>query len=376
MRMRSESMTAEERFWASVHLEKTDRVFVAPVVDTAAACSLLGLKSWEVVAQGIDAQLDTILRLFDEYGGWDGLNPPAPPQLYALGGTRVKFPSKESPENQIVEDELWTADEYEDLIDLGMAGFMTDRLITRIDPNLDTAGMQALVGDLHAMLMRFFQECKCRGAFPWASTAAVHPFFWLSLTRSMLSFTKDIYQRPDTVLRALDRIVPEWIETAIAFCKALGLKTYYFSEERAGAFFFRLDIFEKFWWPYTLQIVDALLSEGITPIFHLDTPWDKNLSYFKQLPKASVVLDFDGTTDIFAAAELLGGHLCIATDVHPALLSTGTPDDVAGYCRKLIDEVGRNGGMILQAGCSVPYAVKPDNFRIMIETGKKYGLPQ
>ena len=58
---------------------------------------------------------------------------------------------------------------------------------------------------------------------------------------------------------------------------------------------------------------------------------------------------------------------------HPALLSLGTPDEVAAYCRKLIDEIGRDGGLVLQAGCSVPYAVTPENFRAMIETGKDAG---
>jgi uroporphyrinogen-III decarboxylase len=40
----------------------------------------------------------------------------------------------------------------------------------------------------------------------------------------------------------------------------------------------------------------------------------------------------------------------------------------------LIDEIGHNGGLILRAGCSVPYAVKPENFKAMLDTGKNYEL--
>jgi uroporphyrinogen-III decarboxylase len=54
------------------------------------------------------------------------------------------------------------------------------------------------------------------------------------------------------------------------------------------------------------------------------------------------------------------------------LLSVGRPEDVAAYCRKLIDEVGGDGGFILGSGCSVPPDVRPENFRAMIETGKNY----
>ena len=54
-----------------------------------------------------------------------------------------------------------------------------------------------------------------------------------------------------------------------------------------------------------------------------------------------------------------------------ALLSIGKPEDVEAYCRKLIDEVGGDGGFILGSGCSVPADARPENFRAMIETGKR-----
>jgi len=133
-------------------------------------------------------------------------------------------------------------------------------------------------------------------------------------------------------------------------------------------------MFERFWWPYTEMIVDALWSEGIVCAFHLDTCWDRNIPYFKRLPRGSAIIDLDGTTDIFAAHEVLKGHLCISSDVHPALLALGKPEEVEAYCKRLIDELGRDGGLILQAGCSVPYAVRPENFRAMLETGRNYEL--
>ncbi len=75
-----------------------------------------------------------------------------------------------------------------------------------------------------------------------------------------------------------------------------------------------------------------------------------------------------------AAKDALRGHLCLHGDLPAALLSIGTPADVASYCKRLIDEVGRDGGFILGSGCSVPANVKPENFRSMIETGKGYEL--
>jgi len=50
------------------------------------------------------------------------------------------------------------------------------------------------------------------------------------------------------------------------------------------------------------------------------------------------------------------------------------PEEVEAYCKKLIDEVGGDGGFIQDSGCSVPYNVKAENFRAMIKTGKNYEL--
>jgi uroporphyrinogen-III decarboxylase len=222
--------------------------------------------------------------------------------------------------------------------------------------------------------VRFSDECRQRGIVLMYPIWSMHPFFSLSLTRSMVKFTEDLYYRPELVDKAMKVAVPEYIELLISVCKATGVSFANITEERAGAFFYPLNIFERFWWPYTVRIVDALWSEGIVSWFHLDTCWDKNLPYFKQLPRGSAVIDLDGTTNIFAAKELLRDHMCIVGDVSAADLCLGTPEQVEAYSKRLIDEVGGDGGLILSGACSLPGAIKAENFRAMIETGKTYEL--
>ncbi len=86
------------------------------------------------------------------------------------------------------------------------------------------------------------------------------------------------------------------------------------------------------------------------------------------------MIELDGTTDIFAAKEHLRNHMCIASDIHPALMSLGNPAEVADYCKKVIDEIGGDGGHILSTACGLPAAAKKENFRAMLETGKTYEL--
>jgi len=88
----------------------------------------------------------------------------------------------------------------------------------------------------------------------------------------------------------------------------------------------------------------------------------------------SAVLALDGTSDIFAAKEVLRDHLCLCGDVQASLLSLGKPEEVQAYCRKLIDEVGGDGGFFLSSGCELPAAIKPENLRAMLHTGKTYEL--
>jgi len=55
-----------------------------------------------------------------------------------------------------------------------------------------------------------------------------------------------------------------------------------------------------------------------------------------------------------------------------SMLCTGTPDDVKDYCKRLIDIVGKGGGLIGDSSTVVEDA-KPKNLKTMIEFTKTYG---
>lgn len=367
-------MTPIERFQAAVRLEKPDRVPVAPLLGTTGAAALLGEEAWKTFSRGHDAQVDLVFKAFDEYGGWDAVFPDISPDHYRLGGLKATDPDKDNPEIQILEGENMTLDDYDIIAGIGWRKFSSEHLIPRITGGTGPGYVREMLLRNRAGLSRYYETCEEKNVFRGFGRWSWHPFFTFSLTRSMTKFTRDLYYNPDRVERALKTAVNEYIETSINFCKSTGSTILNCTEERAGGFFYPLEIFERFWMPYTRQIVDAMWSEGIITWFHLDTSWDKNISYFKDLPRGSAILDFDGTTDIFTAKEILRDHLCIASDVHPALLALGKPEEVEAYCKRLIDEVGGDGGLIICTGCYVPGAVKPGNFRAMIETGKTYEL--
>jgi uroporphyrinogen-III decarboxylase len=371
--MAQETMTPEERMMAAIRLEKPDRVPVAPLMCTPAAGKLLGLKAEEIMTGGFEGQLEAEMKVFEAFGGWDATTPINSMDTSCLMGLKVKVPEGDEVEAQVLEGENWSVEEYDLLFEKGWLNFYAEVLVPRVSDNKleDVPALQQAVME---NAVKFCAECKRRGIVPTYPLWTLHPFFSYSLTRSMVKFTEDLYYRPELVDKAMKLAIPEYIELLIGLSEATGVKVVNVTEERAGAFFYPLKIFERFWWPYTVQIVDALWSKGIVTWFHLDTTWDKNLPYFKQLPRGSAIIDLDGTTDIFAAKELLRDHMCIVGDVSAADLCLGTPEQVAAYSKRLIDEVGGDGGLILSSACTLPGAITAENFRAMLETGKTYEL--
>jgi uroporphyrinogen-III decarboxylase len=372
-------MTSEERLWSAIRLEKPDRVPVIPTLLPEPAAYLTGVTMADVAGSN-QLAIDCMMKVFDEYGGWDNPYPGAyrPIQMQAAGinPMKIRMPGTDLPENhmwQLDEQEILMPEDYDKICEMGIEQFYYEDYIWRITP-LNPEEVPKAIDGLKEGATNHALECGKRGVKPFFMGSAYHPFFTLSLMRSMVPFTEDLYYNPDQVERTIRSMTDALIPKCIEIIKKSGINILLFTEERASGAFYPLSVFERFWWPFTQEIVDAFWSEGIVTVFHLDQCWDKNIQYFKKLPKGSAILELDSLTDIFRAKELLRGHLCFHGDVPAALLTIGEPEEVAAYCRKLIDEVGGDGGFILGSGCSVPSNVKAENFRAMIETGKNYEL--
>ncbi len=382
--MSKEIMTHEERVWAAASLEKPDHV----PVDILATTAYAQATGWTVADwyfnMTSEQQQASIDKVWDYTGGWDmdlaSIATGGDRSLAQISsitmGVKMKFPGMDLPENytaQVLEQEVMKREDYDTVAEIGWQRFVDEdyqfRLVDATLEQLNEAKMKAAAGFISTI-----DRWKERGVYFLSPALAhsMHPFFRFAMARSMLKFIEDLYYHPAPVERALKTATREYIEQIITNCKAWGAKMYFTSEERAEGAMFPLHIFERFWWPYTQEIVDAAWSEGIVTWFHLDQCWDKNISYFKKLPRGSAILALDGTTNIFAAKEVLRNHLCLAGDVPSSLTCLGKPKDVEAYCKKLIDEIGGDGGFILSTGCEMPTAVKLDNWRALCQTAKNY----
>jgi methylmalonyl-CoA mutase cobalamin-binding domain/chain len=282
------------------------------------------------------------------------------------------------PGKQLGEDDLYQIDErilfdrkdYEKIAALGWNGFWSEHYETISCKTLDEFKMMQRI--TNQMYVEDMKICADQGMPIFMGVAVDSVMMAFSLCRTLTEFTRDLYEIPDIVEAAMQASCEDLLSNAIQVCKDNGNMLAFIVLERGSGFYYRLDIFERFEWPYLQRFVDVFVSEGITPWMHFDTDWSLNLPYLKKLPKGKCICDLDGMTDIFNAKQILKGHMCISGDVPASLLSLGKPEEVEAYCKRLIDEVGDGWGFMLTTGCECPIDVKPENLRAMVETGRTY----
>lgn len=378
--MAQEYMDKWERVEAAIRLtEKPDRVPIVLQLTKAAAAPFQGISQAEACRDD-ELILNALFKCYDEFGGWDALYMDIPDTemmqiLFWQQPLTWKVPGRDLPDYyamQVLEKEVLSIEEYDRIAEEGWHKFYFEDYVYRITNLKKPDGVKKAMKNIEKLSKIAEKEWGKRDVNNLCGSIDFHPFFKLSLMRSMVRFTEDLYYRGDKVERALKRMTDDMIPPLIETCRKAGIKVAAVVDERASGFYYPMKVFERFWWPYTEKIVDALISEGIVLVMHLDTDWGKNIPYFKRLPKGSVVLELDSMTDIFEAKKVLAGHQAFHGDVAPALQSIGTPEDIKNYCKKLIDEVGYDGGLVLGVGCEVAPDCKKENFRAMLETAKTY----
>ena len=192
--------------------------------------------------------------------------------------------------------------------------------------------------------------------------------------RGMRGAMLDMYRCPDKLLAACE-MIQEWqfAEAAPAVPDAQGRPPRLFMALHRGSDgFMSKKQFEKFYWPGLKKAILKAVELGyiVAPVF--EGIWDDRLEYLLELPKGKVTF-WNENTDIYRAKEVLGDHMCIQGGVPPTLLQAGSTQDVEEHCKKLIKDIGKNGGLIVFPTSSMDYA-KPENVKAMVETVKKYGV--
>jgi hypothetical protein len=223
-------------------------------------------------------------------------------------------------------------------------------------------------------LFPFIYEMEGKG-FPCINGAsAIPPFDNLSMIlRGSRGAMIDMYRRPNKLHAAMEKIqmlnLPDVIDLAHETRNPrVSVFTY-----RGSDGFLSPKQFEEFYWPGTVELIEALIGEGLTPVVHFEGIWDNRLNYLAELPAGKILAIFE-RTDLLKAKDALRGKMCFTGGMPISLIQTGTPEQVREQTRKSIENLGVDGGYIMAASTSFTDLIPAENLRAWIDATKEFGV--
>ena len=126
--------------------------------------------------------------------------------------------------------------------------------------------------------------------------------------------------------------------------------------------------FEKFVLPYQIELHEKILAMGIGCILcHVCGEQNLNLPYWAQVPMGNPgIISIGKEVDISTAIKYFGDTCIIAGNIEPAIIQTGTPQQIYELCRQAIEKGKRAPrGYALMQGCEVPVNTPPYNLYTM-----------
>jgi hypothetical protein len=375
--MIKETMTCGERVLTAVKCGVPDRVLVSSMLDEF-TLRQKGISPRQRMDPQFSPQvLQAFHKIFDDLGGYDlqWHASVAFPYGSWRGSCDMRVnaipPGQEN--NLTAEKPALLFEDYDKIINRGWNGFCQE-----LYPRLTGLSIEQLQAKQEQAIVAYREDVawwQARGVPVHQGGASSSPEVLLSLGRTLYNFTLDLHRYPEKILAVMDAMVDDLIANTIEGSNATGVPWAHLLLPRGSATFYNLKVFEKFIFPYMMKMVTAYTNAGLYVNMHCDANWNMNLPYFKEFPQGRCLVELDSTTDIFKAKEILTGHICIKGDVPASLMTLGQPAEVTEYCRKLIERVGRGGGLILSTGCACPVDAKFDNVKAMIDAAKTIPVP-
>jgi hypothetical protein len=402
-----------QRIADAIQLKTPDRVPITPHL-TFFGANYAGMTPEEVMYDydkgyaaykktALDFQWDTASSHLVTFSG---------PFFEILDYKQLKWPGHGVPSNrtyQFVEDEYMKADEYGAFLD-NPSDYIVRTYLPRICGALESFGMippLTLFIPYYIGLLCMFGAAFALGVAPALeslskalaefskfaiSTAQFNqemqglgfPILFGGLSqapfdtigdslRGTRGIMLDMFRQPENLQKAMDRILNDAIQMGMYTSMASPAPTVFIPLHKGPMGFMSLEQFKTFYWPTLQKLILALIDQGRIPMLLIEADYTDRLEIISDIPPGKVIYWFE-QTDIFKAKEILGDRVCIRGNVPSSLLCTGTPDGVRDYCKKLIDIVGKGGGLIIDGDIGIPDEAKVENVRAMTDFVMEYGV--
>ncbi|MDP2335855.1 MAG: uroporphyrinogen decarboxylase family protein [Bacteroidota bacterium] len=318
---------------------------------------------------------------------WTGLT-------QAIGLTYYGVPGIDVPENngfqyrEPAEDKSFMKeDEYDELIDDPTA-FLYNKWLPRVSADISPMGTPttyrnnlALVKGGMAML-NYFNAFGTQNNLLRTESGTVSaiagifkaPFDILGdKLRGYLGLTMDMMTQPGKVLKACEALMPHLYNVALTSADQNKQVPIGYWMHRGCIPFVSKGEFESHYWFTVRPIIEELWKNGHQTLFYAEGNWNHHLENFAELPEKSIVYHVD-SGDIFKTHQIIGHKFCLSGGIPNTLLSYGTPDEIRARCKKVIDEVARDGGYIMDASAIIQNDATIENMHILTDFTREYGV--
>jgi uroporphyrinogen-III decarboxylase len=318
---------------------------------------------------------------------WTGLAQAVGLRYYGIPGIGIPHTSGFNYIEPSEENAFMRADEYDALIDDPTA-FLYNVWLPRASTEVSKIGQPAtyrnnlsFVKGAMAMLSYFYafgpQIARMRSECGVASAIAgifKAPFDILAdKLRGYVGLTLDMHTQPEKVLKACEALMPHLCHVGLTTADPSNLVPIGFWMHRGCVPFINPKQFDSHYWPTLKPVIEEFWKNGHQTLFYAEGRWKHHLQSFRELPDRSIVFHCD-QDDIFEVHRALHDKFAISGGVPNVLLSFGKPDEVRAFCQKVIQDVAKDGGYIMDAGAIMQDDTSVENLRVMTETARQFGV--
>ncbi len=184
----------------------------------------------------------------------------------------------------------------------------------------------------------------------------------------------DKFQRPKKLLEAVERLTPLAIDQAVRTVAPGAPPLVIMPLHKGADGFMSTSDFKTFYWPTLKAVILGIIEHGLMPCLFVEGGYNQRLDIITDpdIPAGTTVWMFD-QTDIREVKKRFTGWACFCGNVPSSVILTVTPQEVVRFTKRLIDDVGRDGGYVLTNGAVIDEA-NPENLHAMIDTCKEYGV--
>ena len=196
---------------------------------------------------------------------------------------------------------------------------------------------------------RLAEECGVPPLLDSVHGARIYPAFesLYNFLRGMKGLSRDLRKIPDKVLafnEVYHQTFVKWMVDGMTHAEtpasAFTAFTIMLSDNMINA-----KQFGKFFWPQFKEITDKIVETDNTMFILSEGSFSHVTEYLEELPKGHFCFYVE-MDDIFEVRKRLP-NLCLWGGLPVDLISRGTKQACIDYAKRVIDEVGRDGGLIL-----------------------------